>query len=357
MKKKAIGALALIVLFLHTLAANLSACSRATWLGNDGSVITGRSMDWPYDFNTHFYVLPRGGTTEGIRGGLVWEHRYGAVVAAGAMTPGGRIDGVFDGLNERGLGANLLYLAEADFGPAPAGPKPKISMGAWVTYVLTNYSTVAEVVKAFESDPIYIVPSTFGPGGAGHPTVHLSVTDATGDSAVIEYLAGKPVIHHHRSFQVMTNSPVFDQQLTLNKYWERQDGAKMLPGSHQSEDRFVRASYYLKRLGDAETDPRKQIAGVMSVMRNVSVPWGAPDPLHPNIAPTYWRTVMDHGRRVYYFESSLSPYVVAVDLKKIDFASAPGLRSLALEGEKAYTMAGDVTASFQPAEPISYIEP
>jgi penicillin V acylase-like amidase (Ntn superfamily) len=36
------------------------ACSRATWLGKDGSVITGRSMDWPYDFNTPMYVTPQG---------------------------------------------------------------------------------------------------------------------------------------------------------------------------------------------------------------------------------------------------------------------------------------------------------
>ena len=36
---------------------SVDACSRATWIGRDGSVITGRSMDWPYDFNTHFYVL------------------------------------------------------------------------------------------------------------------------------------------------------------------------------------------------------------------------------------------------------------------------------------------------------------
>ena len=27
--------------------STVSACSRATWLGRDGSVITGRSMDWP----------------------------------------------------------------------------------------------------------------------------------------------------------------------------------------------------------------------------------------------------------------------------------------------------------------------
>jgi choloylglycine hydrolase len=356
-KQPFVSLILLAAMFVGPLAQRLCACSRATWLGKDGSVITGRSMDWPYDFNTHFYVIPRGNRIEGIRGGLTWESRHGAVVAAGAMTPGGKIDGVFDGLNERGLGANLLYLAEADFGPAPTSPKPRISMGAWVTYVLTNFATVKEVVQAFQADPLYIVPSTFGPGGAGHPTVHLSVTDTSGDSAIIEYLAGKPVIHHNRANQVMTNSPVFEQQQALNRYWERMDGAKTLPGSHQSEDRFVRASYYLKRLGDAETDPRRQIAGVMSVMRNVSVPWGAPDPLHPNIAPTYWRTVLDHGRRVYYFESALSPYVVAVDLKKIDFAAGKGLRRVALEGEAAFQLAGDITTAFEPTEPIVYIAP
>ena len=95
----------------------------------------------------------------------------------------------------------------------------------------------------------------------------------------------------------------------------------------------------------------------MSVMRNVSVPWGAPDPQHPNIAPTYWRTVLDHGRRVYYFDSALSPYVVAVDLKKIDFAAGKGLRRVGLEGEAAYQQAGDITDKFQPAEPVQYIAP
>ncbi|MFM1996426.1 MAG: hypothetical protein RLZZ111_813 [Planctomycetota bacterium] len=349
------------VLIAATIAAAwapaVSACSRATWLGRDGNVITGRSMDWPYDFNTHFYVIPRGTRNVGIAGGLEWESRYGAVVAAGSMTPGGPIDGAFDGLNEKGLGANLLYLAEADFGQEPTPPKPKISMGAWVPYVLSRYATVAEVVEEFKKDPIYIVPANFGPGGAGHPTIHLSVTDAGGDSAIIEYIAGKPVIHHDRGYQVMTNSPVFEQQLTLNRYWERMDGAKVLPGSHQSEDRFVRASYYLKRLGTEEADPRRQVAGVMSVMRNISVPWGAPDPLHPNIAPTYWRTVLDHGRRVYYFESALSPYVVGIDLKKVDFAAGSGIRSIALEGEQAYQLSGDISDEVKPAAPIAYLAP
>jgi len=58
MMKMVSAAMAAVLMFAGVLAAE--ACSRATWLGNDGAVITGRSMDWPYDFNTHFYVIPRG---------------------------------------------------------------------------------------------------------------------------------------------------------------------------------------------------------------------------------------------------------------------------------------------------------
>jgi penicillin V acylase-like amidase (Ntn superfamily) len=333
------------------------ACSRATWLGPENAVITGRSMDWPYAFNTHFFVFPRGSQNVGFDGpgGLTWESRYGTVVAAGTTTPGGPIDGVFDGMNEMGLGANLLYLAETEW-PAPGTDKPLVSWAAWVQYVLSNNATVAEAVAAIESQTVSLVPSNFGPGGAAHPTVHLSLTDPTGDSAVVEFLGGKPVIHHGREFQVMTNSPTFAEQLTLNTYWSRLDGTKVLPGSHQSQDRFVRASYYLDKLPQS-TDERQQIAGVLSVMRNVSVPWGEPDPDHPNIAPTYWRTVLDHGRKVYYFESALSPNVVWVNLNDIDFAPESGIRAVTLEGPEGFALMGRINDAFTPADPIRYLTP
>ena len=38
---------------------------------------------------------------------------------------------------------------------------------------------------------------------------------------------GKLVIHHGRQYQVMTNSPVFDQQLALNAYWQQIGGTVM----------------------------------------------------------------------------------------------------------------------------------
>jgi choloylglycine hydrolase len=173
----------------------------------------------------------------------------------------------------------------------------------------------------------------------------------------MEYLGGRLVVHHDRKYQVMTNSPTYDRQLTLNDYWSRMDNTKVLPGSHQSEDRFVRASFYLKFMGDDVSEARRQVAGVFSIMRNVSVPWGAADPDHPNIAPTYWRSVLDHSRKAYYFESALSPYVVRVDLGKIDFAPGSGIRSLALEGEDGFNLMGDVTGAFKPAAPITYLAP
>ncbi|MFO0889903.1 MAG: linear amide C-N hydrolase [Isosphaeraceae bacterium] len=332
------------------------ACSRVTWLGPDGLVVTGRSMDWPYAFNTHFYIYPRGTRFDGAGGPntLHWTSKYGTVVLAGTTDPAGPIDGVFDGMNERGMAANLLYLAETDFGPAPAGDKPRVSFSAWTQYVLSSYATVAEVVKAFETDPVYIVPVHFGPGRKAAPTVHLAVSDPSGDSAVVEYLAGKPVIHHGRQYQVMTNSPTYGRQLALNAYWRGRDGSNTLPGSHQSDDRFVRASYYLGRLPQTR-DVRQAVAGVLSVMRNVSVPWQEADKEHPNLAPTFWRSVLDQKNLLYYFESTLSPNIVWVDLSNIDFAPDSGIRSLRVEGNDEAI--GNMTGRFQPARPISFLAP
>lgn len=341
----------------HQAHLDAFACSRATWIGQDGTAITGRSMDWPYDFNTHFYLIPRGEVNTGLPGGYEWKSKYGSLVLAGAMNPGGPINGAFDGMNEMGLGANMLYLAETDFGKNPADDKPKISWAAWLQYILSNFATVAEAVEAMQKEPVSLIPCNFGPGGAAHPSVHLSLTDATGDSAIFEYLDGKLVVHHGKKYKVMTNSPTYDRQLTLNDYWSRMDNTRVLPGSHQSEDRFVRASYYLNFMGDEITDRRRQVAGVFSVMRNVSVPWGAADPDHPNIAPTYWRSVLDHTRKHYYFESALSPFVVMVDLNKLDFSPGSGVRSIALEGEAGFALQGEISTAFKPNDPIAYLAP
>ena len=108
--------------------------------------------------------------------------------------------------------------------------------------MLDNYATVAEAVAALRQEPFYVVPVTSPDGKPG--TVHLAISDPTGDSAIFEYVGGKLVIHHGRQYQVMTNSPIYDQQLALNAYWEQIGGIDDAAG-HQSRGRPLRAGVVL----------------------------------------------------------------------------------------------------------------
>ena len=81
--------------------------------------------------------------------------------------------------------------------------------------MLDNFATVSEAVSEIEKNTFDVV-SDMMPDGTRMATLHLSISDATGDNAIFEYIDGKLNIHHNRSYQVMTNSPVFDQQLALD---------------------------------------------------------------------------------------------------------------------------------------------
>jgi choloylglycine hydrolase len=141
---------------------------------------------------------------------LRWTSRYGSVVATAFDI------GTADGLNEAGLVANMLYLTESEYPAVP--PKPgsaPMSITAWSQYFLDNFATVAGVVAAVRAKPLYVV-AVMSPEGA-EGTVHVSISDATGDSAVFEHVDGALTIHHDRAYNVMTNSPTYDRQLALNE--------------------------------------------------------------------------------------------------------------------------------------------
>ncbi|MDX7018895.1 linear amide C-N hydrolase, partial [Klebsiella aerogenes] len=80
-------------------------------------------------------------------------------------------------------------------------------------------------------------------------------------------------IHHSRKYQVMTNSPIFSEQLALNSYWQQIGGTVMLPGTNRASDRFARASFYINAIPKSQSS-KKSLASVFGVIRNVSVPYG-----------------------------------------------------------------------------------
>ena len=325
------------------------ACTRAVYLGANGQVITARSMDWRSDVATNLWVFPRGMERSGEAGpnSVRWTSRYGSVIASGYDIS------TTDGLNEAGLAANVLWLVESQY-PAMRADKPALTLAAWAQYALDNYATVAEAVAALRDEPFVVVTANV-PGETRLATLHLSLSDATGDSAVLEYIGGRLVIHHGRQYQVMTNSPTYDEQLALNTYWKEIGGTVMLPGTNRAADRFARASFYVNAIPKFD-DPNRAVASVFSVIRNASVPFGIATENEPNISSTRWRTVIDHARKLYFFESALTPNAFWVDLKAIDFSRETGkVRKLDLGPNQDHTYAGNATAAFRDAPPFTFL--
>lgn len=323
------------------------ACTRVVYLG-DHDVMTARSMDWKSDVGTNLWILPNNVKRMGMAGpkSIQWTSKYGSVVATGYDIS------TTDGVNEKGLAANLLWLVESEYPEVKNNKKPLLSISLWAQYVLDNYATVAEAIKALEKEP-FIVMTDQVPGEKRLATLHLSISDATGDSAIIEYINGKQVIHHNRQYQVMTNSPTFDQQLALNSYWKQIGGTTMLPGTNRAADRFARASFYINAI-PKKVSAEHSLASVFSVIRNVSVPFGLNTEEEPNISSTRWRTVVDHKRSLYFFESAVSPNIFWVDLKEINFNDGQ-TKKLDLGVDQAKIYAGKANSAFRPAQPFHFL--
>jgi choloylglycine hydrolase len=331
-------------------AQSASACTRAMYVGPDGVVVTGRSMDWAENMDANLWIIPRGTAHDGAAGknSIKWVSKYGSVIATAYDIAAA------DGMNEKGLVANTLYLATAQWGEF--GTKPTLSVSLWAQYTLDNFATVAEAVKALRAEPFRIGAPTM-PNGAP-ASVHLSLSDPTGDSAIFEYIAGALVIHHGKQFKVMTNEPNYGAQLAINSYWTDVGGLNFLPGSFSPSDRFARASFmagalptvlnkaYAPALPDQSLETQASL-GILGVMRAVSVPLGEGVPGQPNVSTTLWRSVADQKSKVYYFDSATSPSAFWVDLKKVDFSAEGGVKKLTMAGGKTYS--GNATALFTKA--------
>jgi penicillin V acylase-like amidase (Ntn superfamily) len=325
------------------------ACTRVTYLGSDNSVITARSMDWAVDVGTNLWIFPRGMKRSGEAGphSLEWTSKYGSVIATGYEVS------TTDGMNEKGLVANLLWLVESEY-PKPDGTKPGLAISVWAQYVLDNFATVQEAVDTLNAERFTLVTANV-PGQERLATLHLAISDATGDSAIIEYIAGKQVIHHDRKYQVMTNSPTFDKQLAMEEYWRGIGGTVMLPGTNRAADRFARASFYINAIPKDES-PDITVASVFSVIRNASVPYGITTPDQPNISSTRWRTVSDQKRKIYFFESAVTPNTFWMNFKDIDFSPETGkVMRLDLGKDQSHVYSGNVVKDFQVAKPFKYL--
>ncbi len=318
-------------------------CTRVLWNTNGLAVLTGRSMDWPESTQPLIVAFPPGRQRDGFQPAgvgddpnpLRWTSRYASLVTTIYGV------GTIDGLNSAGLAGHGLYLQATDFGTRnPA--RPAVQTTLWLQYLLDRAATVEEALALMED--IELVKITV----RGHDSnIHLALEDGSGDSAIVELADGRPVIHHGRQFTLMTNDPTYDEQLALLSQQDFTHPSRdmPLPGNVNAVDRFQRAAYYSALLPKPDSE-REAVASVMAIMRNVSVPFGAPY-AEFGVYNTEYRTVTDLTNRMYFFELTTSPNVIWVQMDRLNLTE--GAPALAVDPYDE-TLVGDVTDRFAPRE-------
>jgi len=290
-------------------------CTRVFWNHNGVAMVCGRTLDWETSDEPRLWVIPAGTARRGglEQGAASWVSRYGTVSMQGwgvATT---------EAVNEAGLSARALYLEATEW--EPADDRPAVANLMWTQYAADNYATVEEALTGLSEVRVESVPIR-----GKHLGAHLLLEDASGDSALIEILGGTPTIHHGAEYDVVANDPPYDEQVASLARYRPWGGQLGIPGDIVSEERFVRATYYLAHL-PTPADAAEAVAGVFGIVRNCQVPYGAPDNRFDTF-PTWWATVTDLTNRVYYFQSTRAPNVVWLELDTLSLHAGDEARSL-----------------------------
>lgn len=316
----------LAALGLATMAGvnHADACTRVCYAGKH-AVATGRTLDWRTPIPTALRTFPRGERHESYDDpavNMTWTSKYGSVCAISYDM------GAAEGLNEKGLAVNVLYLPGSVYSlPEGQEHRKKMSSSVWPMFFLDNFATVDEAMTEVAKDLFYIDAPAMADGSAA--TLHLAMSDSTGNCAVIEYKDGVLQTHVGPEYNVLTNAPFYDQQIAVRNYWEEVGGINMLPGTNRSSDRFARASFYRSILPDS-LDHTRALAAVFGITKNCAVPMGIAIPDRPEISTTQWSTLCDQTEMTYYFQLTQSPSVVWIDLREAKLAPGSPQQTLTL---------------------------
>jgi penicillin V acylase-like amidase (Ntn superfamily) len=300
---------------LACLAALLLAvcCASQAWpctdvlATTDPCFVSARTMDWHGDLLSKVVIRPRGIAREALScppgsEPLRWTSQYGSVTTRAFID-----QSTSDGLNERGLSAATLWLSDTRFAQ-PAG-RPVVTPMQWAQVFLDTCATVEEVVaKAQEFDVAPLQIPLFG-----EISVHLVLRDATGDSAIMEYLDGKLVAHHPMPIPAATNEPPYTEMLAKVAAFDGFGGADPMPFGFDAVSRCARASMWAKRLPKPQ-NPGQAVAYAFDVIQTVCRPPG-------DRAVTLWECVRDHTNLVYCYRTLNDPQVVSLKFRDLDLSA------------------------------------
>lgn len=330
-------------------------CTRIFNSLNPSIPMTGRNFDWHNPLTTYLYRLPAGSST---RFGLkespnsepihTWKAQYASI-----CTYLGDDDlgfAAIDGINEKGLVVNgledlfayfknvtdivksddtipksIVDMIEADrstYSTQPPVPDGAVLISSlrWVQFTLDTFNSVAEAANYYRANPDKLfVFSEHVPDGNNdtNTKLHLTLSDPSGNSAIIELRGDGFSVNESPSYNVATVTPRYEvQQLLLlpwKKRWQHSaDSTKSIchavPGGTATHQRFARASYFYQF-----SQPSDSVQGVLSQTRSLMATCATPLNCHfeaesksvPS-ATTLWCSISEHATPRYHLVNSFT---------------------------------------------------
>jgi choloylglycine hydrolase len=341
----------------------------------DNSVVIGRSMEFGEDLGSQILVGGRGtkkqsGAPDSPKSGLSWTAKYGYVGlnVAGLHLP----NLICDGMNEKGLSIGALWLPSyTQYSPTVSNNAQALDVKDFTNWVLGNFATIAEVKAGLTGVQIWGNSLT-----NSQIPIHFSIHDASGESAVLEFLKGNTQgLWQDNTVGVLTNAPPFEWQLsnignyvglssvdatpitiggTIYPAPGHGSGMRGLPGDSTPPSRFIRLLFQ-KQFATQPENNSDTISQALHLLNTVDIPLGTSaakneqKPSKGNDDYTQWVVIKALTARTFSYRTADNPTLMQINFADLDLGDAREVPYL-MPQEATYI---DVTEQLSPAKVAS----
>jgi len=347
---------------LSGLTGAAEACTYFFLKAEDGSIVSVRAQEFYSTLGAQVQMIPRGTAyaSESPKGakGLCWKSKYGVV----GISVLGKKNLLADAGNEKGLYITTLWFEDGKYPEIKPGDVV-IDVQNFVAWVAGNFATVDELKEALAVVKVYGHPEEGFNQGQVVP-LHWPVTDASGNSIVLEYLDGQLKIWDNRQNGVLTNDPNLGWHLDNLRFysnlkafafpvpelkddrWALGSDMKGLPGDYTNASRFVKISA-LKFFSKPPKDADEAINLGIHLINTVDIPYGPQLWIIGQtglVQFTPWHSFFDHRNLCFYYRTYENPNLRRIDLKELDFRERAAAKTVEIYGGVPYI---DATSAFK----------
>ena len=311
MKKRLLAILSILFLLCLTVSQSL-ACTTFCLRGK-GEVLFGRNYDFRIG-DALIFVNKRGvaktATVVDSPNPAKWVSRYGSVTfnQYGRENPTG-------GMNEAGLVVEQMWLDETEYPKNDS--RPTVGTQEWIQYLLDNSATTVDAVK--NAQGVRIISEV---------KVHYLVSDKAGNTASVEFLNGKMVVHAGDQLPVPTlTNDTYEKSINFRRTSPIEKAT-----SSDSLDRFARAAQKTESFAKQPRSAQEAINYAFEILSDVA----------QKEFYTQWSIVYDQKRGRVYFRTLQSQQIKLIDTKAFDYSCRTPVKMFDMNAKEV----GDVTAKF-----------